>query len=181
MERRKEILRLLAEAKRPLSGSTLGRATGVSRQVVVQDIALLRTGGHPIISTARGYILDEPKGAERLVKVCHTEAEVEDELNTIVDLGGNVLNVMVNHRAYGKVEAPLGVKNRREVQGFLHDLQSGKSSALLNLTSGYHFHRITAESEAVLDEIVEALRRKNYLSELLPYEREGDIQDGVKY
>ncbi len=171
MQRRKEILRLLREAQGPLSGAWLGKHTGVSRQVVVQDIALLRTEGYPIVSTARGYLLDEPKEAVRLVKVYHTEEQVEDELNTIVDLGGSVVSVMVNHRAYGKVEAALDLRNRRQVQAFVNDLRSGKSSALLNLTSGYHFHRIAAESEAVLDEIVEALREKDYLAELLPYEQ----------
>ena len=53
-DRRKRILSLMREAGQPLSGVTLGKETGVSRQVVVQDIALLRTEGYPIISTTRG-------------------------------------------------------------------------------------------------------------------------------
>ena len=96
--------------------------------------------------------------------------QVEDELTTIVDLGGCVVNVMVNHRVYGKLNAPLNIKSRRDVQSFINDLKTAKSTPLLNVTSGYHFHRINAESEEVLDEIEEALKRKGYLAQLLPYE-----------
>ena len=42
-ERRKQILELIRQSVVPLSGAKLGQLTGVSRQVVVQDIALLRT------------------------------------------------------------------------------------------------------------------------------------------
>ena len=170
-DRRKEILSMIRDTDTPLSGTAIGRKTGVSRQVVVQAIALLRTERYPIISTARGYLLDEPKQAVRIFKVCHTNEQVEDELTTIVDLGGCVVNVMVNHRVYGKLDAPLNIKSRRDVQNFMDDLKTGKSTPLLNVTSGYHFHKISAESEEVLDEIEEALKKKGYLAELLPYEQ----------
>ena len=170
-DRRKKLLFLMRESETPLSGSKLGEATGVSRQIVVQDIALLRTEGYPIVSTARGYILVEAKQAVRLMKVYHTNEQVEDELNTIVDLGGCVIDVMVNHRAYGKLRAPLSIKNRKNVRDFVSDIRTGKSTPLLNVTSGYHFHTISAENESILDEIEEALRQKKYLAELLPYEK----------
>ena len=94
------------------------------------------------------------------------------DITTIVDLGGTVLNVMVNHRVYGRVEAALNIRNRRDVQGFLNDLRTGKSVPLLNVTSGYHFHKISAESEEVLDEIEHALQKKGFLAEVMPYEQE---------
>ena len=56
VQRRKKILEMLGQSSTPLSGGALGRAVGVSRQVVVQDIALLRTEGHPVLATARGYV-----------------------------------------------------------------------------------------------------------------------------
>lgn len=171
-ERRKKILNLIKESATPLSGGALGAATGVSRQVIVQDIALLRTEGHSILATARGYLLAEPAENTRLFKVFHDEARTGEELTTIVDLGGTVLDVMVNHRVYGKVSAPLNIKNRRDVQSFLKHLESGKSSPLLRVTSGYHFHRVSAESEDILDEIEDALREKNFLTEVFPYEKE---------
>lgn len=159
-ERRKALLAMMRETEKPLSGTALGKRTGVSRQVVVQDMALLRTEGYPIISTARGYLMEASKGCTRLFKVCHTNEQVEDELTTIVDLGGTVVNVMVNHRIYGKLDAQLNIKNRRDVAKFLDDINTGKSTPLLNVTSGYHFHLVSAETEDVLDEIEEALREK---------------------
>lgn len=173
-ERREYMITLMQEAGRPLSGAQLGAKTGVSRQVVVQDIALLRREGYAIISTARGYCLEKKSNGwpSRTVKVYHTNEQVEDELTTIVDLGGCIVDVMVNHRVYGKVTAPLMIKNRRDIQKFVENLKSGKSTPLLNVTSGYHFHTITAENEEILDEIEAALKQKNYLSELLPYEKE---------
>lgn len=171
-ERRKQILTMIREAAKPISGGTLGRQTGVSRQVVVQDIALLRTEGYPIVATARGYILNEPKQAVRLFKVHHTNEQTEEELTTIVDLGGCILDVMVNHRIYGKMSAPLNIKNRRDVQKFMTNLESGKSTPLMNVTSGYHFHHVSAEQEDILNEIEAALKEKAFLAELLPYERE---------
>lgn len=171
-QRRKKIIDMIREADAPLSGGALGKATGVSRQVVVQDIALLRTEGYPILATARGYILESPRQALRRFKVYHTNEQTEQELNTIVDLGGCVEDVMVNHRIYGKISAPLQIKNRRDVQHFLDDIRTGKSSPLLNVTSGYHFHNILADSEEILDEIEAALREQGFLCEIFPYEAE---------
>ncbi len=173
-ERRKMILALMKESSKPLSGGALGAATGVSRQVVVQDIALLRSEGYSILATARGYLLDSPKEekASRLFKVFHNEARTEEELKLIVDLGGCVEDVMVNHKVYGKVTAPLHIKNRRDVQAFLKNLEMGKSSPLLNVTSGYHFHRVSADEAEILDEIEEALRQNDFLTEVFDYEME---------
>ena len=171
-ERRKKIITLMKESSSHLSGGALGNATGVSRQIVVQDIALLRTEGYSIISTARGYILNKPDENIRLFKVCHDEERTEEELTTIVDLGGCVIDVMVNHKVYGKMTAPLNIKNRRDVQTFLNNLKTGKSAPLFKVTSGYHFHHISAESEEILDEIEEALKEKNFLTEIFHYELE---------
>ena len=142
-ERRKKIIDMIRESHRPISGGALGENLGVSRQVVVQDMALLRTEGYPIVATARGYILDVPDTAQRLVKVCHTNERTEEELNTIVDLGGTVVDVMVNHRVYGKMSAPLNIRSRRDVRMFMDHLKTGKSTPLLNVTSGYHFHHLS--------------------------------------
>lgn len=173
-ERRAAIISELAAATQPVSGSALAKAVGVSRQVVVQDIALLRADGHDIVATSRGYVLQEGKGASqvptRLLKVHHGLDDLEDELTTIVDLGGAVLNVMVNHRVYGKITADLDVRNRRDVERYLESIRTGKSFPLMTVTSGYHFHRIAAETETQLDEIEQALREKGYLAQVLPYE-----------
>lgn len=169
-QRRKKIVTMLKQCSEPLSGTALGKETGVSRQVVVQDIALLRTEGYEIVATPRGYVLNAPKQLIRVFKTFHTNEQTEEELTAIVDLGGCVLDVMVNHRVYGKMSAPLNIRNRRDVQIFMDQLKTGKSTPLLNVTSGYHFHKVTADKEEILDEIEEVLRAKGFLTEILPYE-----------
>lgn len=171
-QRRKKILEMLGQSSTPLSGGALGRAVGVSRQVVVQDIALLRTEGHPVLATARGYVLEAPNQTVRLFKMCHTTEQTREELNTIVDLGGVVLDVMVNHRIYGKVSAPLNIRSRRDVEAFVENIRTGRSTPLLNVTSGYHFHHVAADQKEILDEIEAALREKGFLADFLPYEKE---------
>ena len=170
-ERRKKLLNLMRESKTPLSGGALGSATGVSRQVIVQDIALLRTEGHSILATARGYLLEEPADTMRLFKVFHDAAATEEELTTIVDLGGCVVDVMVNHRAYGHMEAELNITSRRKAAEFLDDIKTGKSSPLKNITSDYHYHVVEADSEETLDMIEAALREKGFLLEQEEWEK----------
>ena len=55
--RRIELMNRLKQENRPLSGAELAKAFGVSRQVIVQDIALLRATNRNILSTNKGYVL----------------------------------------------------------------------------------------------------------------------------
>lgn len=171
-ERRKKILEMMRNSSEPISGTMLAGKTGVSRQVVVQDIALLRTEGNTITATTKGYLLEKADRNIRLFKMFHENERTEEELNLIVDMGGMVLDVMVNHKIYGKISAPLDIKSRRDVQKFMERLKAGKSTPLLNITSGYHFHRVYGEKEEILDEIEEMLREKGFLCEIFPYEQE---------
>lgn len=164
-DRRQEILKNIKESDRPVSGSKLAKDYDVSRQVIVQDIALLRASGYDIISTNRGYVLEGQTCAERVFKVRHTDEQLETELYTIVDLGGQVKNVMVNHKVYGHIEAELGITSRRKVKEFLADIESGKSTPLKNITSDYHYHTVTADSEETLGMIEEELRKLGFLVE----------------
>ena len=167
-ERREAIIDMIQEAKSPLSGTKLAAVYGVSRQVIVQDIALIRAAGYDVISTNKGYILNTPvenKSVERIFKVNHTDEQMEDELLSIVDLGGYVVNTMVNHKVYGHLEAPLNIKSRRNVAEFMSDIYSGKSSPLKNITSGYHYHTIIADSEETMQLIEKMLREKQFLVE----------------
>lgn len=164
-ERRDKIVEKMKCSSAPVSGSELALLCEVSRQVIVQDIALIRAAGYDIISTHRGYIWNRPHTVSRTLKVQHTDEQTGEELNAIVDLGGHVVNVMVNHRVYGKMEAGLGIRSRRQVEEFLQDIKSGKSSPLKNITSGYHYHTIEADNEEILDMIEGALRNKGFLVE----------------
>lgn len=162
-ERRTKIVELIQNSEKPLSGTALAKQCDVSRQVIVQDIALIRASGYDIISTNRGYIIQEPLVRERVFKVNHTDEQLEEELYLIIDLGGTVVNVMVNHRVYGHMEAELRINSRRKVEAFMEDIRSGKSSPLKNITSNYHYHKVAADSEETLDLIEEALRQKHFL------------------
>lgn len=162
-ERRDMILERIKSSKAPVSGSALASQCDVSRQVIVQDMALLRAAGYDIISTNRGYLLNAPHTVSRIFKVRHTDEQMEEEMCAIVDLGGCIVNVVVNHRVYGRMEAALGVDSRRKVGEFIKDIEQGKSSPLKNITSDYHYHKIEADSEETLNMIEEMLREKKFL------------------
>lgn len=169
-ERRKKIISLLNKSETPLSGTFLGRELGVSRQVIVQDIALLRANACNIVSTSQGYILTESTATSRVFKVIHTDDEVAEELSLIVDCGGRVDDVFVYHKIYNTVKAPMNIRSRLDVQRFMDNLTSGKSSLLKNVTSGYHYHTVSADSEEILDYIHEALKKRGFLAPLQDYE-----------
>ncbi len=162
-ERRKNIIKQMQESKVPVSGQKLAEFFGVSRQVIVQDIALVRAAGHDVISTNRGYILNAPQKVSRIFQVCHSDELLETELCSIVDLGGCVENVMVEHDVYGHLEADLHLNSRRRVMEFMNEINSGQSSPLKNLTSNYHAHTVSADSEVTLDMIEDMLKEKGIL------------------
>lgn len=156
-DRRIEILNQIKNSDKPLSGTVLAGIFQVSRQVIVQDIALLRAADYDIISTNRGYILKGPNQSSRVFCVRHTDDQIEEELNTIVDCGGIVKDVFVNHEVYGEIRADLNVSSRLQVSRFMEGIRSGKSSPLNKVTSGVHCHTVLAESKEVLDSIEQAL------------------------
>ena len=129
--RRSEILQKLQTSGRAISGSALAKTFGVSRQVIVQDIALLRAQGIHITPTNRGYLLERSTGrATRVFKVIHTEEEVEDELTRIVDLGGTIKDVFIYHRVYGVVRGELNIRSRLDVSHYMAEMHGGKSRLL---------------------------------------------------
>ena len=182
-ERRTAIINQIKNSTVPVSGKALAAQYAVSRQVIVQDIALIRAAGHEIISTNRGYLLNEDASVQRTFKVKHTDAQVEEELYSIVDLGGSVKNVMVNHRVYGHMEAELNITSRRKAAEFLDDIKTGKSSPLKNITLDeqvdmkFEAERdengevVEADSEETLDMIEAALREKGFLLEQEEWEK----------
>lgn len=162
-DRRKGIANYLSAATTAVSGSALAEKFGVSRQIIVGDISILKTEGYDILSTHNGYVMTKSPLCERVVKVKHTTEQTEDELNTIVDLGGTIVDVFVWHKVYGKVRADLNIFSRLQVKQFIEGVRSGKSSELMNITGGYHYHTLRADNENALDNIEKALTDKNYI------------------
>lgn len=163
IERRKKLIAFLMAEQRAVSGNELAYYLGVSRQIIVQDIAVLKAAGYEILSTHYGYVLQETPLIQRVVKVFHTTEQTEDELTTIVELGGMVVDVFVWHKVYGKMSANLNIFSKLQIKQFIEGVRSGKSSELMNITGGYHYHTIRAESEEVLDNIIKVLEEKNYI------------------
>ena len=166
-ERRNRILELLESSSEPLSGTAIADRFGISRQVVVTDIAILRSTYPNIMATSRGYIMLHADKCRRVYKVKHTDAQTEDELTSIVELGGRVMDIYVDHRIYGTIRKPLDIASKRDVEHFMNDLFAGVSSPLKNITDGYHFHTVEARSASILDEIEKMLQKKGYLIESL--------------
>ena len=169
-KRRKSIIAILEKSSCPISGETLAEVFAVSRQVIVQDIALLRASDCQITATNRGYLLAQAKAIRRVFKVQHTDAQMEEELNMIVDNGGRLLDVFIFHRIYGLIRADLSIKSRLDVHNFMDEISTGKSFPLKNVTSGYHYHTILADDEKTLDLIQEKLGKAGFLAKLGDYE-----------
>lgn len=164
-ERREKIIEILMKQSDPISGTELSKSLGVSRQVIVQDIALLRAVNKNILSTTKGYILyyQEKQKVNRCFLVKHTTEEIEDELCTIVDHGGKVLDVIVSHEIYGQIVTDLIIVTRQDVYDFVEKVKRKKTVPLKELTDSIHLHTVEAESEEILDNIEKALERKKYL------------------
>ncbi|MBD5487544.1 MAG: transcription repressor NadR [Lachnospiraceae bacterium] len=165
--RRQEIIEILSGAKEAVSGNDLAKRLGVSRQVIVQDMALLRTSYRNIISTNKGYLLYEesPKREwfRREVRVRHGREDIVRELDCIVDAGGWVVDVIVEHEIYGRLSGELVIRSRADVREFMRRVEEYQTKPLTELTEGVHLHTIEAEREETLNAVERALAEAGFL------------------
>ena len=168
--RQNDMIDILKKADGPVSGQSLSSAFNVSRQIIVKDINSLRSKGYPIISTARGYVLDHRDEVIKVFKVHHTAAETEAELNVFVDLGCEVKDVFIYHRVYGEIHASLNIRSRKDVNSFCSDISNGRSTLLMTTTSGYHYHTVVAQDHETMDMVEQALREHGFLAPLTEFE-----------
>ncbi len=166
-ERRTRILDILQEADEPVSASVLAQECGVSRQIVVGDVALLRAGGAEIAATPRGYRMTggEPQGILHRVACVHGRADMEKELNLCVDYGCSVLDVIVEHSVYGELTGQLQVHSRYDVSQFMEKAIKDGAHALSELTDGVHLHTLCCPSEEAFSRVCAALREAGLLYE----------------
>lgn len=165
-KRRQEILRLLKDREEPITGTDLSKRLGVSRQVIVQDIALIRAQGHEIMATANGYLLPKEKEGKIIKRVVckHTSYEdMEAELKVFVDMGAKVLDVVIQHPIYGEIRRPLMLNDRIDIEDFMESVKKEKAEPLSALTGGEHIHSIEVKSERAYGRILEELRNKGFL------------------
>lgn len=165
--RRAKILSKLQESDTPLSGTALAKAFHVSRQIIVQDIALMRAENYGILSTNKGYLLRSPSSEntqpKRVFFVKHTTEQVLEEFQIILELGGKILDVAVEHELYGQIRVDLLIETLADAEDFHGRLMACKDNPLKVLTDDCHYHTVSAPSEKLLDLISEALRKNGYL------------------
>lgn len=166
--RREEIYQAIAGSAQPMKGGELARQFGVSRQVIVQDVALLRAHGREILATPEGYVLPmrESRGCVRVVMCRHWGIEgMRQELYAVVDAGGVVEDVVIDHAVYGELRAPLLLRSRRQVDDFADHAGWKKAAPLSTLTGGVHYHTLRAPDEATMEAIVRTIARTGMLVE----------------
>lgn len=168
-ERRNAILDLLKREGICIKGVELAKAFGVSRQVIVQDIALLRASGADIIATPGGYFVAAGKldpSVRKTIVTKHVGADaMEDELLTIVDNGGKVVDVIVEHPVYGEIRGNLMISTRYDVEQFMRKIREDNAEPLSRLTEGVHLHTLEVPDEETYRRILEKLESKKYLIE----------------
>ncbi|MPM95922.1 putative transcription repressor NiaR [bioreactor metagenome] len=160
-ERRMVILNILKDTAEPVTGTALAKELGVSRQIIVGDIALLRASGVDVYATPQGYVVPVKGEYNKLVATLacrHTREGLADELNVIVDNGGKVLDVVVEHPLYGEIRANLMLSSRREVAEFLDKLVVSGAEPLSIVTGGVHLHTVEISDRKALAKVEEELK-----------------------
>lgn len=168
--RRQKILTVLMEGEGPISARQLAVEYGVSRQVIVGDIALLRAEGHAIMATPRGYLYEEGTAGVNdkytgKIACLHTEEQIREELQIIVDNGGQTADVEVEHPLYGSISSPLRIHSRHDIEEFLAQMEAKETQMLSSLTGGVHLHTLVCPDEASFQRIKEQLRAAGILYE----------------
>ena len=162
-ERRQQIARLLSASQAPISATTLSQELGVSRQIIVGDIALLRAAGQEITATARGYVIPAQNGLLRRSACTHSAEETRDELDAMVDCGCTVVDVIVEHPVYGQLTAPLHLSSRLDVDQFMKRMDG--AAPLSQLTGGVHLHTLSCPDETAYEHLLQLLRQRGFLVE----------------
>ena len=165
--RRQAIIDILKTKTTPVSGTELAKHFGVSRQIIVQDVALLRAENRNILSTNKGYLLFQPQeelsGCTAVIMVRHTAEQTIEEMRSIVDYGGRMLDVFVDHDLYGQIRVDLVINDIHDAQEFCTKLKNSTSKPLKVLTEDCHYHTIKAPSQKALELILRELKEKGML------------------
>lgn len=164
-KRRKEIVNQLKGSSEPIVARELAEKYDVSRQVIVGDIALLRASGEDILSTPNGYTMrlhTETRYKKKIV--CqHSKEQTKEELSLIVEHGGEIIDVSVDHPIYGEMNGALNIQNKEDIESFIRQINQEEVSLLSDLTDGLHTHTISAKNKNTIETIEKALEEKGLL------------------
>ncbi len=170
--RRQAIMEYLSAKTTPISGTELAKYFHVSRQIIVQDIALLRAENRNILSTNKGYVLFHPqekhKGCTAVILVRHSAEQTLEEMRSIVDYGGSMLDVFIDHDLYGQIRVDLVINDLEDAEEFCRKMKNSSSKPLKILTDDCHYHTIKAPSEKALALIKKELSEKGILYDHSP-------------
>lgn len=164
-ERRERIYGVLCASEECVSANRLAERFGVTRQIIVSDIAILRALGKKISSAHSGYYIERAAGQIETVICRHGVEEVLDEFYAVVDNGGTVLNVIVEHPIYGQISADLNISSRYDAENFMQSVRENKAAQLCDLTDGLHIHTVRVPDPAAYERIVAELKSKRILAE----------------
>ena len=165
-ERRKSIISKLKNSTLPISATALASLYSVTRQIIVADIALLRAAGFKISAKSRGYVLDEnTDGILKRIAVKHGADKLLYELYTVVDNGGRIVDVIVEHPVYGKISAELDLSSRYDVDEFVAKVKKTGAHPLSDLTESIHVHTVAVKNEDMYQRILSRLKELDILVE----------------
>lgn len=162
-QRREKILSVLKKSNTPINATALADMVGVTRQVVVSDIALLRASGVPVRAEHRGYVLDIEQGIFKSIVCRHGKEDVRDEFYAVVDNGGAVVDVQVEHPIYGQISASINISSRYDADSFIKATNEVGASQLSELTDGVHIHTLRLPSTDAFERICSRLRELGIL------------------
>jgi transcriptional regulator of NAD metabolism len=168
-ERRRRIWERIRGHKGAIAGSELARQFGVSRQSLVQDVAILRAGGKEILSTPQGYRLpmaataSVPKLHRSILACQHAPERTEEELHILVDNGVKVIDVLVEHPLYGELRGSLMLSSRADVADFMKRWRGTKTTLLSSLTRGVHLHTVEAAKQESIERAKAELHARGFL------------------
>jgi len=166
-DRRNIIMHHLKTSREPITGSALADMIGVSRQVIVQDIAVLRAKGNQILATSNGYTLQDKPSEGKLIKTIISThngiSEMSDELMIIVEYGGKIIDVVIDHPVYGEIVGVLHISTREDVEKFIDKVKETHAKPLASLTEGDHIHTLEVPSEKVFMIMLKELKEKGYV------------------
>jgi uncharacterized protein len=165
-KRTEQLIKILQRSEYPVTGTELSRKLKVSRQIIVQDVALLRAAGTEILATPQGYMLlkpDRPQAKLAVLAVQHSPDQTEAELCILIDNGLKVIDVIVEHPLYGELRGYLMLQCRADVQAFINRMQVQRATLLSALTGGVHLHTVEYEDPAGLEQARTTLAQEGFL------------------
>lgn len=105
------------------------------------------------------------EGVTKTIVVTHRPEDLQEEIYTIIDLGGAMIDVIVEHPLYGQLSGKLHIFSRYDADRFFEKLKKERARPLAELTQGMHLHTIRCRNEETFERILHALSEKGFLYE----------------